>query len=98
MQAMLDHQRCDRRDLDHLMAQRIWILSPKQRAATAAGIRVFHHVIHPLDRQQFWSGPGMALLAAALAATALTPCWRLKTGSIAGGRPPLLGSLAAKWS
>ena len=55
MQAMLDHQRCDRRDLDHLMAQRIWFIphSLQQSAAAAAGIGVvFHHLIHPLNRQQ----------------------------------------------
>jgi hypothetical protein len=50
---MLNHQRRDRRDLDHLMAQRCRILSLQQGAATAAGIRVvLHHLIHPLNRQQ----------------------------------------------
>jgi hypothetical protein len=78
MQPMLDHQRRDRRDLHHLMAQRIWILSRQQRAATAAGIRVvFHHLINPLKRQQLWPRPGMAQLATALAATALASLRRL---------------------
>jgi len=50
VQPVLDHQRRDRRDLDHLMAQRIWILAVQQGAAVAAGIGVvFHHFIHPAD-------------------------------------------------
>ena len=78
MQPMLDHQRRDRQDLNHLMAQRIWILSLKQRSATAAGIRVvFHHLINPRDRQQLWPRPGMARLTAALASTALASLRRL---------------------
>lgn len=53
MQLMLDHQRPDRRDLDDLMAQGSWVFSPQQGATAAAGIAVvFHHFIHPLDRQQ----------------------------------------------
>jgi hypothetical protein len=46
--------------------------------------------LHPATlsrrRQQLRSGSGMAWLTAALAATALMPCRRAKTGSIAGGR------------
>jgi hypothetical protein len=62
------------------MAQWIWILSRKQRAATAAGIGVVvHHLIHPLDRQQLRPCAGMALLTAALSATALTPLRWLKS-------------------
>ena len=88
MQPVLDHQRGNRRDLDHLMAQGIEILSLEQGATAAAGIRVvIHHLIHPLDRQQLWSGSGMALLAAPLAATALATFWRLKP------RPSLEGGL-----
>ena len=69
MQPILDHQRRDRRDLDHLMARGIWILSLQQRAANAAGIWVvFHHLIYPLDRQQHRPRSGMARLAAALLA------------------------------
>ena len=50
---MLDHQRRDWRDLDHLMAQGSGVLALQQGAATATGIGVvFHHLIHPLDRQQ----------------------------------------------
>jgi len=53
VQTVLDHHWRDRRDLNHLMAQRIRILAIKQGAAAAAGVRVmFHHLIHPLDRQQ----------------------------------------------
>ena len=92
MQPVLDHQRRDRRDLDHLMAQRIWILAVQQGAAVAAGIGVvFHHFIHPLDRQQLRPGSWMAWLAAAFAAIALALCRRLKPGPIAGGR---LGGVA----
>ena len=87
MQAMLDHQRGDRRDLDHLMAQGFWINTVQQLTATAAGIGVvIHHLIHPLDRQQFRPTAGMARLTAALAATALAPLWRLKPKPITGGR------------
>ena len=50
---MLDHQRRDWRDLDHLMAQGSGVLALQQGAATATGIGVvLHHLIHPLDRQQ----------------------------------------------
>jgi hypothetical protein len=38
---------------------------------------VLHHLIHSLDRQQLRPGSGLARLAAALAATALAPFWRL---------------------
>ncbi len=85
VQPVLNHQRRDRRDLDHLMPQRIRILAVQQRAAVAAGIRVvLHHLIHPLDRQQLRPSAGMARLAAALGATALTPCRRLKPRPVAG--------------
>jgi hypothetical protein len=87
MQAMLDHHRRDRWDLNHLMAQGLWIISPQQLAATAASIRVvLHHLIHPLDRQQLRPGSWMARLSATLAATTFTPLWRLKPRTIAGGR------------
>ena len=87
MQPMLDHQRCDRRDLDQLMAQRIWILSRKQRAATAAGIEVVvHHLIHPLDRQQLRPCAGMARLTAALRPLPLRRSGGLNPGpSLEGG-------------
>jgi len=69
------------------MAQRIWILSLKQRSATAAGIRVvFHHLINPLKRQQLWPRPGMARLATALASTALASLRRLEPSAVTGGR------------
>ena len=87
MQPMLDHHWRDRRDFNHLMAQRIRILALKQGAAAAAGIGVMvHHLIHPLDRQQLRPRSRMTRLTAALAATALAPCRRLKPGPIAGGR------------
>lgn len=78
MQPVHEHKRGDRRDLDHPMAQRIWINTSQQLIATVAGIRVvIHHLIHPLNRQQFRPTGEMALLAAPLAATALAPHWRL---------------------
>lgn len=87
MQSMLDHHRRDRRDLDHLMAQRRWILSLQQRAAAAAGIRmVLHHFVNALHRQQHRASAGMARLAAPLAATAFATLGRLEPRPIAGGR------------
>ena len=84
---MLDHHRRDRWDLNHLMAQGLWIISQQQLAATAASIRVvLHHLIHPLDRQQLRPGSWMARLSATLAATTFPPLWRLKPRTIAGGR------------
>jgi hypothetical protein len=60
------------------MAYGIRIISPQQRAAAAAGIRVgLHHLIHPLDRQQRRATAGVARLATTLAATALAPLRRL---------------------
>jgi hypothetical protein len=74
------------------MAHGIRIISPQQRAAAAAGIRVvLHHLIHPLDRQQLRATAGAARLATRLAATALAPLRRLKAGAVAGGR---LGGIA----
>jgi hypothetical protein len=53
VQPVLDHQRRDRRDLDHLLAHGGWVLSLQQGAAVSAGIGVvLHHLIHPLNRQQ----------------------------------------------
>ena len=87
MPPMLDHHRCDLRYRDHLMAQRLWILSLQHGAATAASIRlVLHHLIHPLERQQLRPGSWMTRLTAPLAATAFTPLWRLKPRTNAGGR------------
>ena len=68
------------------MAQRLWINTVQQLTATAAGLGVvLHHLIHPLDRQQFRTGSWMARLAAPLAVTALAPLRRLKPRAIAGG-------------
>ena len=54
-------RRGDRRDLDHLMKQWIWINTVKQLISAAAGIRVvIHHLIHPLNRQQFRPTAGMS--------------------------------------
>jgi len=53
VQPVLDHQRRDRRNLDHLMAHGRWILSLQQGAAVAAGIGVvLNHLIHPFGRQK----------------------------------------------
>jgi hypothetical protein len=50
VQPVLDHQRRDQRDLNHLMAHGRWILSLRQGAAVAAGIEVvLNHLIHPRD-------------------------------------------------
>jgi hypothetical protein len=49
---MLDHHRRDRRDLDHLMPQGLWIHAFQQLAAAAARLRVVvHHLVHALDLQ-----------------------------------------------
>lgn len=70
----------------HLMPQGRWILSLQQGAAAAASIRVvFHHRIHPLDRQQLRPRSRMARLTAALAAAALATLRRLKPRAITGG-------------
>ena len=51
MQTMLDHQRGDRRDLDHLMAQRLRILALQLGAAAATRVRVvLDHLVNALDR------------------------------------------------
>ncbi len=74
------------------MADGIRIISPQQRAAAAAGIRVvLHHRIHPLDRQQLRATAGVARLATTLAATAFAPLRWFKAGAVAGGR---LGGIA----
>jgi hypothetical protein len=78
MQPLLDHQRRDRRNLNHLMPQGGWILSIQQRVAAAASLGVvLHHLIHPLDRQQLRPRSGKARLATAFAATALASHRRL---------------------
>jgi hypothetical protein len=81
MQPVLQHLQRDRRDLQHLMAHGIRIISPQQRAAAAAGIRVvLHHLIHPLDRQQLRATAGAARLATRLAAMSLRRSGGLKPG------------------
>ena len=48
MQPVFNHQRRDRRDLDHLMAHGFWINTVQKLTATAAGIGVvIHHLIYP---------------------------------------------------
>ena len=86
MQPVIDHQRRDRRNLNHVMPQGLWILTLQQRAAAAAGIRVtLHHLTPPLDRQQLRPGSGMTRLAATLAATAMASLRWLQPRPIAGG-------------
>jgi hypothetical protein len=47
VQPMLDHNQGERRNLDHPLAQGIWILTPQQGAAAATGIRaVPERLIH----------------------------------------------------
>ena len=73
MHSMFSDAHRDRRDVNHLMDQWLWILSLQQGAAAAAGLRmVLHNLIHPLDRQQLRPRPGMARLASSLATTALS--------------------------
>ena len=80
VQPVLDHHWRERRDLNHLMAQRIRILAVQQGAAAAAGVQVVvHHLIHPLDRQQLRARAGMAWLAAAFAATAFATLRGIKS-------------------
>jgi hypothetical protein len=81
---MLDHQRRDRWDLNHLMPQWLWIISLEQGAAAMARLRVMlDDLVNPLDRQQLRPGSWMARLAA----TAFTPLWWLNP------RPSLEGVL-----
>ncbi len=83
---MLNHYRSDWRDLDHLMAQGLGILTLQQLAATAAYLWVvLHHLIHPLDRQELRATAGMARLATALATTTFAALWGLETRAISGG-------------
>jgi hypothetical protein len=85
---MLDHQRGDRRHLDHLVPMGCRILSPQQGAAAAAGIRVvLDYLVNALDLQQLRPSEGMALLPTTLAATALAAESWLKPRSVTGGRP-----------
>jgi hypothetical protein len=71
VQTVLDHQRRDRRDLGHLMAQGFRIRTLQKRAATAASIWVvLHHLIHSFDRQQLRTATWMALFPSTHAATA----------------------------
>ena len=51
---MLAHQRGDRRDLDHLMAQRLRVIITLEMDAAAAALvgTMLLHRIAPLDRQQ----------------------------------------------
>ena len=88
MQTILDNQRCDRQDLDQLMAQGHSSLphSLSQSDATPAGIKVvFNHIIHPLNWRQLRlpirDGPAARRASghwpcAALAADPLARRWR----------------------
>ena len=87
MEPMFDHHRGDRRDLDHLMTQRIWILTLQQGAAAAAGVKmVFQHLVNALDGQLLRPCSGMARLPTPLAATAFAERGRLKPQAVTGGR------------
>ena len=68
------------------MAQGFWIIALQQGAAAAAGIRVMiHYLVTALNWQQLRPGTRVALLAAALTASALAACRRFKTLAITGG-------------
>lgn len=86
MQPVLHHRQRDCRNLQNLMAQRIRVITPQQRAAAAAGIRrVLDHLIDSFDRQQLRPRSRMPWLAAALEATALATLRRHESRAIAGG-------------
>jgi hypothetical protein len=63
---LLDHQRRDRWDLNHLMPQWLWIISLEQGAAATARLRVMlDDLVNPLNRQQLRPGSWMARLCSA---------------------------------
>jgi hypothetical protein len=71
VQLMLDHKRCDRRDIDHLMAQRLRIITNQSLATRLAVARMMDdHLLALLSGEQLAAGAGMALLASSLAARA----------------------------
>jgi hypothetical protein len=48
---MLDHQRRDRWDLNHLMPQWLWFISLEQGAAATARLKVMlNDIVNTLDR------------------------------------------------
>ena len=86
MHTLLDYQRRDRWELNHLMVQRSWILVLQQRTAAAAVLGGAPPLRQRLYRQQLRASVGMARLNASLAATAFAKLGRLKPRAIAGGR------------
>jgi hypothetical protein len=94
MQPVLKHRQRDRRDLQHLMAYGIRIISQQQRAAATAGSRVMLLVIvNALRRRQHRATAGMARLPTTLAATATLR--RHKPRPITGGRFGGIAGVAA---
>lgn len=89
MQLVLDHERHDLRDVDHLVADRFRII-PTQRLATTAAVAgmMGNQVLALLGRKQVAACTGMALLATALATRgfALPLACGLKTAAVTGWR------------
>jgi hypothetical protein len=71
VQLMLDHKRCDRRNLDHLVAQWLGIVTGQSFTTrlAVAGVMV-DHLLALLRGEQLAAGAGMALLSAPLTARA----------------------------
>jgi hypothetical protein len=73
MQLVLSHKRLDLGDVDHLMAMRFWILTAGRLPATAAGAGEMGDDFRALLRgEEIPAGTRMAVLAATLAATAIS--------------------------
>lgn len=86
---MLDHKQLDCWNVDHLMAMWFGILAAEHLATTAAGAGKTGDDIQALLRgEEVTAGARMPVLAAALAATALSPLvvWGLETFAVTGWR------------
>ena len=100
MQLVLDHERHDHWDVDHLVAERFRII-PTQRLATTAAVAgmMENHVLALLGRKLVAARTGMALLATAPATRgfALPLACGFKTAAITGWRPGLIQSFSIGW-
>jgi hypothetical protein len=99
MQLMLDHKLSDLWDVDHLVAQRVWILTAESLTATAAGGgEMGNDLLALLRGEEITAGARMPVLAASLAARALALplTLRLETVAVNGwwlGRVPIAAAL-----